>query len=114
MVDLGLMPYREAWKRQEEAHERVAAGGEEMLFFVEHPPVVTLGRRADSARNLRVSEGELAKRGIELVQSDRGGDITYHGPGQLVVYPIVRLAAHRAFGQRVCASAGNGRHRGTG
>jgi lipoyl(octanoyl) transferase len=94
VVGLGLMAYREAWKRQEEAHERVVAGGEETLFLVEHPPVVTLGRRADSVRNLRVSEEELAQRGIELVQSDRGGDITYHGPGQLVVYPIVRLAAH--------------------
>jgi lipoyl(octanoyl) transferase len=94
VVDLGVMPYRDAWNIQEETHERVVAGGEETLLVVEHPAVVTLGRREESVRNLKVSPEELARRGVELVHSDRGGDITFHGPGQIVFYPIVRLAAH--------------------
>jgi lipoyl(octanoyl) transferase len=94
IVDLGRMAYREAWGRQEEAHARVLAGVEELVFFVEHPPVVTLGRRPDVQRNLIATEQQLARLGVEVVQSDRGGDITFHGPGQLVVYPIIRLIDH--------------------
>jgi lipoate-protein ligase B len=93
--DLGLMAYREAWERQECAHEGVVAGGEDRLLLVEHPAVITFGRRAEAAAaNLLASRERLAEMGVEVVVSDRGGDITFHGPGQLVVYPIVRLNEH--------------------
>ena len=92
--DLGLMRYRDAWAVQEEAHADVMAGGEERVLLVEHPPVITFGRRAGVERNLLASDEQLAKLGVEVVQSDRGGDITFHGPGQLVAYPIVRLNDH--------------------
>ncbi len=71
---------------------QVLAGGEERLLLVEHARVITFGRRPGVAQHLIAGEGELAKLGVEVVQSDRGGDITFHGPGQLVAYPIVRLA----------------------
>lgn len=92
--DLGVMPYRDAWKLQEEAHEKVLGGGAETIFLVEHPPVVTLGRRAESIVNLITNPIDLARQGIELVHSDRGGDITFHGPGQIVAYPIIHLKNH--------------------
>jgi lipoyl(octanoyl) transferase len=92
--DLGVMPYRDAWRLQEEAVEQLAAGGGEKLFIVEHPAVVTLGRRDDSVKNLKTSPQRLERLGVELVHSNRGGDITYHGPGQIVAYPIIRLAKH--------------------
>jgi lipoyl(octanoyl) transferase len=90
---LGRAPYRPVWERQEAIRERVLAGDPdaERLLLVEHDPVVTLGRSARPA-NLLLPEGELARRGVELVRTSRGGDVTYHGPGQLVVYPVVRLA----------------------
>lgn len=94
VIDLGVMPYRDAWARQEQAHQEVVSGGGETLFIVEHPPVVTLGRRNESIQNLISSGAELAGHGIELVHSDRGGDITYHAPGQIVAYPIIRIADH--------------------
>lgn len=93
--DLGRMPYRAAWARQERAHEEVVAGAEEIVFFVEHPPVITFGRRPGGERNLLATEEQLRTAGVELVQSDRGGDVTLHAPGQLVAYPIIRLADHR-------------------
>ncbi len=92
--DLGTMPYRDAWTLQEAVHEEVVAGGEERLLLVEHPPVITFGRRAGVDRNLVASEQQLHEMGVEVVQSDRGGDITFHGPGQVVAYPIVRLNDH--------------------
>jgi lipoyl(octanoyl) transferase len=95
-VDLGLISYRQAWEVQEEMHAQVLAGGEEVLLVLEHTPVITFGRRvADAQRNLLASAEVLARVGVEVVESDRGGDITYHGPGQLVAYPIVRLIDHR-------------------
>jgi lipoyl(octanoyl) transferase len=94
--DLGLIGYREAWAIQEDAHGAVLEGGEEQLLLLEHRPVITLGRRAeDSARNLVAPRERLAEMGVEVVESDRGGDITFHGPGQLVAYPILNLAARR-------------------
>ena len=92
---LGRVGYRDAWAIQEEAHAQVLAGGEERVLFVEHPPVITFGRRAGVDRHLVASDEQLAKLGVEVVQSDRGGDITFHGPGQLVAYPILRLNDHR-------------------
>jgi lipoyl(octanoyl) transferase len=89
--DLGRMPYAEAWALQREiAEQRKRGEGEDHLLFVEHPHVLTLGRNAH-LENLLVSREALAGLGIELVEINRGGDITYHGPGQIVGYPIVDL-----------------------
>jgi lipoyl(octanoyl) transferase len=94
-LDLPLTPYRDAWQLQESLHAEVLAGGEEALLLLEHSPVITTGRRvADAQRNLLAPPALLAQLGVDVVESDRGGDITYHGPGQLVAYPIVRLADH--------------------
>ena len=93
--DLGTMPYRDAWAVQESAHADVLAGGPERIFLVEHPPVITFGRRPGVDRHLIASDEQLKSMGVEVVQSDRGGDITFHGPGQLVAYPIIRLNDHR-------------------
>ena len=96
VVDLGMMSWRDAWARQEQAHDRVLRGGEETLFIVEHPHVITLGRQVDlSLRNLRYSIEELQANGVDVVETDRGGNVTYHGPGQLVCYPIIRLSTRR-------------------
>ncbi len=90
---LGRVEYRSAWALQ---HERVAARAADeipdTLLLLEHPAVLTLGRRADAGHVLASPE-ELARRGIELIEVERGGEVTYHGPGQLVAYPIVKLAA---------------------
>ncbi|HUY40525.1 MAG TPA: lipoyl(octanoyl) transferase LipB [Candidatus Dormibacteraeota bacterium] len=95
LLDLGLRPYREVWELQHALHERVALGEEpETWIAVEHPPVITLGRNARAA-NVLVPRDALAARGIDVVEIERGGDVTYHGPGQLVVYPIRRLERFR-------------------
>jgi lipoate-protein ligase B len=65
------------------------------LLLVEHPPVITLGRRPGLSKNILAAADALERGGVEVVESDRGGDVTFHGPGQLVAYPIVRLADHR-------------------
>jgi lipoyl(octanoyl) transferase len=91
--DLGLMEYRRAWDIQREAFERVMAGGEEVLLLTEHPHVYTLGK-SGREDNMLVGETFLKKIGADFVQIDRGGDITYHGPGQLVGYPILDLQRH--------------------
>jgi lipoyl(octanoyl) transferase len=93
--DLGRMSYRDAWDIQERAHDAVAAGGPETIFIVEHTPVVTLGRRGETAGNLITSPTDLARQNVDFVHSDRGGDITYHALGQIVAYPIIRLADHQ-------------------
>jgi lipoate-protein ligase B len=93
--NLGRLDYRSAWKVQETVHAEVLAGGEERILFVEHPPVITFGRRDGGERNLIASDEQLAGLGVDVVKSDRGGDITFHGPGQIVAYPIIRLNAHR-------------------
>ena len=95
VVDLGLMPYRQAWEIQQSVHDEVVVGGESRLLVAEHPPVITVGRRPDPLKNLITPESKLRELGIEFVESDRGGDITYHAPGQIVAYPIVRLMDYR-------------------
>src|SRR5258706_2347025 len=92
--DLGRMAYREAWAAQEAAHEEVVGGSRERLLLVEHPPVITFGRRPDGEKNLVATPETLSELGVDLVHSDRGGDVTFHGPGQIVAYPIVRLSDH--------------------
>jgi lipoate-protein ligase B len=89
--DWGRVPYREALARQRAAVEARARGaGEDALHLVEHEPVLTLGRGVRAA-SLIAGPAELRRRGIEVVEVERGGDVTYHGPGQLVGYPIVAL-----------------------
>src|SRR5688500_12915134 len=93
--DLGSMPYREAWAAQERVHAEVVGGAEERLLLVEHPPVITFGRRPGVNKNVLASPAQLAAMGVETIESDRGGDVTFHGPGQIVAYPIVRLIDHQ-------------------
>ncbi len=95
LLDLGRTDYRTAWSLQQRLHAEVASEQRpDIWIFVEHDPVVTLGRNAQLA-HLRLSEAELKERGVDCVRVERGGDATYHGPGQLVVYPIRRLARFR-------------------
>ena len=86
------MPYPDAWNLQLRLVEARSQSrvDNDVILFVEHPPVFTLGRRG-GRENLLVSEEMLRQSGIPIVQVERGGNITYHGPGQLVVYPIVHL-----------------------
>lgn len=94
LLDLGLRSYRDAWALQHDLHAQVRDGAPETWIAVEHPPVITLGRNAKAA-NVLVARDVLAARGVDVVEIERGGDVTYHGPGQLVVYPIRRLARFR-------------------
>jgi len=90
---LGLVPYAEAWDLQKSlAAQRAAGEIPDTLLLLEHPHTYTLGR-AGHAENLLWDEAQLAARGVTLHWVDRGGDITYHGPGQLVGYPILALGA---------------------
>ena len=94
LIDLGVVPYAEALALQRRlAVLRTDGWIEDVVLFVEHPPVVTLGRAGQKA-HLRVPESSLAALGIEFFEVERGGDMTYHGPGQLVGYPILNLAEH--------------------
>ena len=90
IIDLGMMRYNDALAAQLTRHEEVRQGAEDTLFLVEHPPVVTFGRHG-GAENLRRNPAELEKSGIDVVCTERGGNITCHFPGQLVAYPIVRI-----------------------
>jgi lipoyl(octanoyl) transferase len=96
VVDLGTMSYGPALDLQREmARARIEGRLEEdMLLLVEHPPVVTLGRGSRDA-HLLASPELLAARGVERFEVERGGDVTFHGPGQLVGYPIIDLKRHR-------------------
>lgn len=88
---LAEVPYREAWDLQRAAVEAVRAGGHpDSLLLLQHPHVFTIGRRGDGS-TLLWGEEECAEHGVEVVWTDRGGDATYHGPGQLVGYPILDL-----------------------
>jgi lipoate-protein ligase B len=95
LLDLGVRPYREVLDLQHRLHEAIREGREpDTWIFVEHPPVITMGRAA-KRENLLLSRDELARRDVDVVEIERGGDVTYHGPGQLVVYPIRRLERFR-------------------
>src|SRR5437867_3098297 len=90
LMSLGPTPYRDAWQLQRSLAAAVLQGAiPDTVVLLEHPPVVTLGRRTDE-RELHVPEGAE----IEVVETDRGGKSTYHGPGQLVCYPILDLRRH--------------------
>ncbi len=92
---LGHQPYRRVWDLQREIHtQRCSDHCPDTLLLLEHLPVVSIGRNGD-AKNLTVPEAQLRGMGIDLVRTDRGGDITYHGPGQLVGYPIIDLKEMR-------------------
>jgi lipoyl(octanoyl) transferase len=98
VLNLGLVPYREAWDLQRLLARDVAEGSRaDTIVFLEHPPTVTLGRRTD--------DGELhipPTADVEVVETDRGGKSTFHGPGQLVCYPIFDLTRHGQDVKRYC------------
>jgi lipoyl(octanoyl) transferase len=95
IVDVGLVGYAEAWELQKRLVAARKAGAiADVLLLCEHPHVITLGRNG-KREHLLASEQVLRQKGVEFHSSDRGGDITYHGPGQLVGYPILNLGAIR-------------------
>jgi lipoyl(octanoyl) transferase len=90
-MNLGLVPYGEAFDLQRSLAGAVSQGAiPETVLFLEHPPVVTLGRRTETERELHIPEDAE----VEIAETDRGGKSTFHGPGQLVCYPILDLAHH--------------------
>lgn len=97
VVDLGRLAYAPAYDRQVAEHARVLAARDAaapvpgVILLVEHPPVITVSRRPTAAGHVLASAAQLAAAGVDRVETDRGGDVTYHGPGQLVAYPIVDL-----------------------
>ena len=95
-IDVPAMGYGEAWNLQGRlvAARKDKTIDTDVILFLEHPPVFTLGNRG-GLNNLTVSESFLEKAGIPVIQVERGGDITFHGPGQLVVYPIIDLRRAR-------------------
>ena len=91
LLQLGLVPYGEAFELQRSLAGAVSQGAiPETVVFLEHPPVVTLGRRTETDRELHVPEHAE----VEIAETDRGGKSTFHGPGQLVCYPILDLRHH--------------------
>jgi lipoyl(octanoyl) transferase len=98
LLNLGVVPYREAWDLQRSLAAAVSQGAiPDTVLLLEHPPVITLGRRAES-EELHVPAGAE----VEIVETDRGGKSTYHGPGQLVCYPILDLTRHGEDVKRYC------------
>ena len=96
--DIGLCPYPDAMVLMESLHQDVVEGKEPFgfLLFLEHPPTITLGIQ-ERKENLLVSEQQLLENNISLVRTDRGGDITAHEPGQLIIYPILKLSSFHIF-----------------
>jgi lipoyl(octanoyl) transferase len=91
LLNLGQIPYQEAWELQRSLAGAVSQGAiPDTVIMLEHPPVVTLGRRTDESAELHLPESAE----VEIVETDRGGKSTYHGPGQLVCYPILDLKRH--------------------
>ena len=98
LLNLGVVPYREAWELQRSLAAAVSEGAvPDTVLFLEHPPTVTLGRRAEEGE-LHIPEGA----DVEIVETDRGGKSTFHGPGQLVCYPIFDLTRHGQDVKRYC------------
>jgi lipoyl(octanoyl) transferase len=98
VLNLGLVPYREAWDLQRAIAAEVAGGSRpDTILLLEHPPTITTGRRTDPAE-LHVPPGAE----VEVVETDRGGKSTFHGPGQLVCYPILDLTRHGQDVKRYC------------
>jgi lipoyl(octanoyl) transferase len=96
VLDLGLMEYKRAWKLQDQYACEIAEGRRPpTLLLVEHPHVYTFGRRGRQ-ENLLWDESQLKEKGIAIHWVDRGGDVTYHGPGQLVGYPLLALGGVRS------------------
>ncbi|MBL8059506.1 MAG: lipoyl(octanoyl) transferase LipB [Chthonomonas sp.] len=93
VLDLGFMGYQDAWTIQKQVAEEVIEGGPDTLILVEHPPVLTLGA-SFHAENLLFSRKQIESKGVQIHETDRGGDVTYHGPGQLVMYPIFNVSHH--------------------
>ena len=92
ILDLGRLAYPLAFEQQRELNRAVSLGeAPSTLLLVEHEPVITLSHRRDIRDHLLATPAELERLGIDVQETDRGGDITYHGPGQLVAYPILRL-----------------------
>jgi len=91
LMQLGEVPYLEAWELQRSLAGAVSQGAiPDTVLLLEHPPVVTLGRRTDESAELHIPEDAA----VEIVETDRGGKSTFHGPGQLVCYPILDLKRH--------------------
>ena len=123
MRRLGFVPYGEALDLQKGlVDERRAGSVPDLLLLLQHPPVITLGIRRDSRSHVIASDGQLAMRGVDVHEAGRGGDVTYHGPGQIVGYPILdlrpdRCDVHRYVRDleevmiRVCADYGVAAHR---
>ena len=123
MRRLGFVPYGEALDLQKAlVEERRAGSVPDLLLLLQHPPVITLGIRRDSRSHVIASDGQLAMRGVDVHEAGRGGDVTYHGPGQIVGYPILdlrpdRCDVHRYVRDleevmiRVCADYGVAAHR---
>lgn len=99
LAPVPIIPYQEGLAMQLGAQQALRSGGPESLIVLTHPPVITLGRMADPSL-VTASGKRLAERGIEVVRTTRGGEVTFHGPGQLVVYPIVDLEHHRIGGRK--------------
>ena len=120
---LGIVPYREAQELQKSlVEERRAGHVPDLLLLLQHPAVITLGVRRHSRSHVKASDRQLAVHGIEVHEAGRGGDVTYHGPGQIVGYPILDLRPERCDVHRyvrdleevmirVCADYGVAAHR---
>lgn len=94
IIEAGTVPYAAAWQWQRQLVRLRSAGElDDMLLLLEHPPTITLGRAA-ARSNVLADAATLAQQGIALVETDRGGDVTYHAPGQLVGYPILKLSRY--------------------
>jgi lipoate-protein ligase B len=92
VIDLGMIPYAECWDLQNNLAASIGRGeGAETLLLLEHPHTYTCGRRG-GRDHILIDDEELARRGVAVLDVDRGGDVTYHGPGQLVAYPIIDLS----------------------